>query len=229
MPLTHDQQIRIENLRADFVSGEQMRDLIGVFPRDQYTYGRFRQYATLLSKRKIAEKDSLFSRFVFEGFLQHYRLLPRRSGALQLGMTSESLGQTIEALTLKGWIDINDLTMPSDLIDESFIRSIYTLFPSMQGVLFTDHTDFCRQLHEAIRNEFKITVDTVYCTTSQARGDNPVEIANSICVVSHQPSSIRNEIMMDFGKPISLPPDTCSRILIEQNLNDLKPFVLGQI
>jgi len=152
-----------------------------------------------------------------------------KTGAVQLGMTTDSLGKTVDGLISMGWIDVNDLTIPADLVDESLIRSIHTLFPSLNGVMFGDHSDFCRELHAAIRNEINVDVQTVLCSTSQAKGDNPVDIANSYCLISHEPMSIRNEIMMDFGKPISLPPDVCSRKFIEENRTELEQYTLTRI
>lgn len=220
---------RFEILKKEFVTAEEIRAIFGINIGDSYTLPRLEGFIAKMSHNKNKIDGDKYSRYFVERFLQFYRLIPFNFAAIRLGMNEQSFKIVLEKLDEKGIIIQNTLNYPEDLIDESIIKDFHKFFNATQNTIFSSHTNYCYKLHLAIADELKYEVEAVFCQTSEYLKEPDKLYAHNTCYISKQPTSLKYTQYMNFGKPISLLPDLCSKLFLYQNRSELEKYVFGDI
>jgi hypothetical protein len=90
--------------------------------------------------------------------------------------------------------------------------------------VFGDHRDYCQQLHQEIERDLNVKVTPVYCVTSVAASETPVDYGHDFDCLTFQPIGIKYQVWLDFKKPMYLSPDRCGSAFYVQNESLLKKF-----
>jgi hypothetical protein len=161
----------------------------------------------------------------FETFLQNRNLVPLKWMALQLGMTLESLRNLRRQMDEAG--PLLAYHVSPDLIGKSFEDDLLAELPQYRFRTFSDHDDFCRQLHGWTLERYGVPIQPEVCITSQ-RVRRGTGYAKYIDIITHEPLSPRYQMWLDFGKWMTLPPDRCSILLFAAHRQEITPYVAGK-
>jgi hypothetical protein len=179
-----------------------------------------------LKKRRHKCPEGEISRYEIEAFMQEKSVVPKKWMAAQLGTDAVSLDELLNRLPTIGMRRERYDVYP-DLIDRSLPRDIVSSLPSLEFLTFSDHSSFCKRLHEELHRFLDIQVEPLFCATSVCIGDNPKQYASNFDCITLDPISGRHQMWLDFLKPLNLPPDRCSKRLYAMNREELKPFCAG--
>jgi len=224
--LNSTEKRRLSWLLKEFISPSAISDIVGIDPLDSFVHPMLRETADRLG-RPLQAGDGGISRYVVELWLQRQRLLPRRTAALQLGMTEESFGAILDNLVNRGSILPLNEALPTTLVSEETVRGLRRHFSSLQGRTFSTQTEFSRRLHAAAKSELGVKVEPVQCKVSAALDDSPVDYAFYLCAISHEPVGLRYAEILDSGKPLRLSPDEVSWATIARAYKSLRPKLMG--
>lgn len=168
-----------------------------------------------------------YHRHAFESYLQAGRWLPMKWAAVHQGMTQASFKEVVARLVEKG-LDMHgvlDGRLEEHLIQEVAIQKFRDYFPALQNLFIPEYQDYCERLHEVIRADLGITVEPLWCITSQWLGEERISYAHEYDAVTLEPVGLKWQVWLDFGKPINLYPDVCAtrtyvehRALLESKL-----------
>jgi len=106
-------------------------------------------------------------RFAFELFLQHFKLIPLKYASIQLGMSEDSLKTVIKKMQTDGEFPYQVDIDSSKVIEVSLIENFVQLFPQLDKTIFSSQPARCKDIHEAIKKEFRIEVKPIFCKTSE--------------------------------------------------------------
>lgn len=175
--------------------------------------------------------DERAPRFHIEWFLQLQQLDSIRFAAANLGMTPESLVGLIPRLPELG-LRRNYLPYPGvSLVDHSLADDLTRSLPAMRFKTFETYTSFCQSLHEALRTEIQFDVEPLYCATQAEMAGEENErplIASTWDDLTMLPLSVKHQVWLDLGKPMSLPPDRCSKLFYARNREELHGRLAGR-
>lgn len=141
-----------------------------------------------------------------------------------LGMQEQSLRRLVGTKDQLGLVA--DYIYFDELVQASFKDDVAGALESLRFRTFGSHSDFCRRLHNALKQEQGIDVDPLFCATSELLDEKP-ECAHYFDCLTLRPLSVRHSLWLDFRKPLVLPPDRCSRLLFAENQDELRPHVAG--
>jgi hypothetical protein len=223
--LTPEQVARLAALRGSYVNQAFLEDFYGLQP-DSALMGAFRAWAARYRRREAAEKPSgEVHRHAIETFFQTERLLPMRWAAARVGMTQRSLEEVLTQ------IRADDPFLPKgpseQLIPEQLLGNLSSYFPALRNRLFSDHHDFCRELHEAILTTMGLDVEALHCVTAKALGEPDPDYVHDVDAITLEPMGLRYQVWLDFKKPMSLRPDACSLLLYARERPLLSPYLFG--
>ena len=113
-----------------------------------------------------------------------------------------------------------------------------TNLPGLRFRTFTDHESFCSRLHEAVSQELGISLQTIHdnslwCATDQwlaeraGDGDYPRRFAQVFDCITCDALSLAHATWLDFGKPMSLGPDRCSKLTYVRHHEELSRYNAG--
>lgn len=221
-----DENSRLARLFDEWLEPQMIVDIVGIDPMDSFIGPSLGTFAGRL-RRKHADSKGKFSRHVVEVWLQHHRLLPMHAAALQVGMTEDSLRTVLAALFDTGLVANINTSLPPSLIGEDVIRSFHRSFGTLQGRIFSDQSDFCDRLHEAVKQELSVQVTPVFCTVSEVLDRQEPDYAYYRCAVSHQPVGLRYAEAIDTKKPLRLPPDEVSWLTLCRGYDEIAPHLMG--
>jgi len=214
-------------ITKDWVPFEVLRILYGISRDDEALWGGFRAWPnTLRRPREVIRPDEI-NRHFFETFLQQSGLLPLKWAAARLGMQDDSFNELFEALRAKGRISEPDVFFTAQTVRESFIRSIHQIFPDLKHRVFGDYNSFCLSLHRAIKKNLKIRVKGLFCVTSRALKEEPMDFAYEFDCLNGEPVGLRYQVWLDTKKPINLRPDVCSTKLYYEHEEELKHMLFS--
>jgi hypothetical protein len=165
------------------------------------------------------------SRWLAEAFLQDHRTQALPWAAARLGMKRESLTELLAALPRLG-LRRNYELYPG-IIDETLSEDLIRSLRGLRLRTFGTHDGFCQLLHEAIRDLVGINIKPEYCATSIEMDEYPKLFAYHLDSISLKPLSVRHSVWLDLGKPFSLAPDRCSKLLYAENRDELKGLLAG--
>ena len=168
--------------------------------------------------------DGQVNRFAFESFLAANKAETPKWLAASLGMTTESflsvlnqreaLGIIRNPLFSDCVIDINFREVLKDSIRESKFRS------------FASHSGFCKWLHSRLGERLNRQIQPLLVADSRYPDES--DFAYSFDCITKAPLGLREQIWLNFKKPISLSPDKCAKDVYFHFKRYLKPFLLGR-
>ncbi len=227
MQMTPEERARVEALQRDWITPEEAKDIVGVNPWDPSLEGMLLAYGQTLRNSPSPFKEGYVSRFMLEGYLQDHRFITERAASVRLGMTLESFLKVISALEERGLVPPSR-GCPAGTVSLDVVENIHQRLPGPhKKQLFISASDYCAKLHIKIKNQLSIEVEPVFCTTSQALKETPLVYAYDYCRISGQPTGLPNRVYMNFGKPLRLAPDICSRLFFFKHQEELNALVLG--
>jgi len=226
--MNQEQIKKLKVLQTQWIDPKLLTDLYGIRLPDESLLGMFRAWAGRFRRMKVVEQNNhLYDRHALERCFQFHRLLPVKWGAARLGMERDSFVELLEILDQRSLIIRNVGNFTDQLIEESLIRDMSKLFPGLPNTVFGDHSDYCRNLHQAIHNDFGISVRPLRCVTSETLGDDPPDYAYEFDVITSEPIGTRYQVWLDLGKPICLKADACSLRLFAAEQEILSPFLMA--
>ncbi len=179
------------------------------------------------SPRRKRWEEERPSRFLIEGFLRDQRLESTKWAACRLGMNESSFGLILEALPRIGLRKRRYEVYPG-LISVSLSDDLDGHLPSMKFRTFGDHRNYCEFLHKDLRTILNVSIQPLWCATSSRLANSPLgyprEFARHFDCITLEPLSVRHQMILDFGKPIYLPPDLCSKLLYVQNRSMVEAY-----
>jgi len=226
-PTDEDLRERISAYRATIFPWEFVDAYYGLQKGDPVFKRVERWVAALRSPREFQCAEGV-DRRLLEYYLQTYQLVPRRWAAAELGMDVGSFDTTLAQLKAQGPFLPVGHDVSTSLVARSFLSQFHGQFPSIANRIFSDHTDKCRRVHDAIESELSIKVTTLWCETSR-RIDPKGEwdYAHDFDCLSFEPVGIRYQVWLDFAKPMNLRPDACSELTFAAFENKLRPYFFG--
>jgi len=237
MAMNSTEARRLEMLRGRMVDEQYVRDYYGV---DHIADARelredMQAYRNSTFRSPPDEPPGLFDRYVIEGFCQARGLLPRKWEAARLGLRVEML-ETILQRRLELPTPLRkEYVQYGCLVEESLTEDLVRSLPDLRYRTFYDHETFCERLHWALRNSLDITEEDMWhaklwCATDATMGDladYPRRYASHFDSLTCQPLSLAHQLWLDFGKPLFLGADRCSRLFFVENEASLQSFVAG--
>jgi hypothetical protein len=202
---------KLKNARCklDWASGKYGID----FNAEKQLLGRFRAWASRFKNINDVMDSTTIDRFVFESFLQFYKLIPLKYAAIQLGTDDVSLKEIIKKMQADGMLPYHADFDSLQIIEEPLIDNFTKLFPQLNGYIFSSHSSRCKAIHEAVKNDLKIDVKPLFCKTSELIDDSPeYEYAYEFDALTSEPMGVKYQLWMDTEKPIILKPDACSML-----------------
>lgn len=114
-------------------------------------------------------------------------------------------------------------------IAQSFAEDLRLRLPGMRFLTFADHTRFCLRLHTELAKVLGSRPNALICKTSQSIEEYPLEMAEYFDCITLEPLSGKHAVWLDFGKPLHLPPDRCSKLVFVRSRQELTPYLAGNI
>lgn len=227
-------QERINLLLQQHWSFAEIRNWFGVdlSAEPQRLLAQYRIWAEQYrSNSKVLDMEGeSIHRNLFELFLQHRGLTAVRSAAIQWGMDQVSFQQVLSASLDKGFISEAEAKGDfQDVYRASLIADFHKRFPKLERMTFVSYSGFISYLHKEIKNSLNVSVNPLFCLTSQALGEEPLEYAYSFDSITNEPMGIGFNIWLETKKPIQLRPDLCSWITYVRFEEILKDHLLGQV
>lgn len=213
----------IENLKSSCVDLDYFRRLNGTeWPTDR-SFGL--GIGNFLNGRSGSCPGGKVDRYGFEQFLRSQKLAPRNDLAARLGMTPESLDQLIPRLPELGLskkYEVYEGIYQAGLGDD-----LTNILPGFRFRTFGSHDFFCEFLHAKIGEALGLKIQPMYCRTSERIGDQRM-FASTWDNILLEPLSVKHSVWLDFGKPLSLAPDRCSKLFYAEHHEEMKPYLAGQ-
>ncbi len=178
--------------------------------KEELLLGRFRTWAMRFKKKKNVMNSGGIDRFAFESFLQFSQLLPFRYAAARLGMTEASLREILDKMSAEGILSYNMTQDTQGTVSKRLVDDFVQFFPRLSREMPDEHSEYCRRLHETLRTELNIEIESLICDTSKQFRDEPREYAYEFDMLTSEPVSVKYQLWLDIGKPVSLKPDVFS-------------------
>ena len=224
--MTHDESGRLELLRSGpCVPARYIQEYYGLnWPLPEKADDDFRQQMKSRPARYACQAEEC-PRYQVEAFLQNNRLMTKKLSAARLGMKEESFTLLLASLPRLG------LSRPYEvyptLILETLRDDLTQNLPDFRYRTVGDHDSHCRRLHQALHDSLGLKIIAEYCHTSIELGEQPPHYAKTIDNITLSPLSVAHQVWLDFGKPISLPADLCSKLFYADNRDALSGCLAG--
>lgn len=190
-----------------------------------------RDFARFLTSRKISPPpDGKVDRYAFEMFLQSQRMASRNEMAAALGMRPESLDAVIPRLGEIGLSRRYDVYEQGFIIDEALKEDLIQALDGLRFRTFGTHDSFCELLHNRLRSTLndEVEIEGLFCKTADRLGEQR-RYASMWDAVNLEPLSVGHDVWLDFGKPIMLPPDCCSKLFYAENQEEMHRHLAGGV
>lgn len=218
------ERARFDALHNEFIPLALAKDILGLDVQDEDVRARLDAFVELAQSAHPVFAAGGVSRFLIEEFLNLYKLYPLRTAAARLALQVPSLLEVLDGLAIR-----KRLARPAETwgVSRAVIDHLWRYFGALKNRVFGSHDDMCSQLHAAVANELGIKIVPLLCSTSITRHDQPYDYAYAVCPLSLEPTSIRHQIWLNFGKWLRLEPDFCSLKFYAANRAELQPLVFG--
>jgi hypothetical protein len=229
--MTDEQERRFLMLRNEWCDLQFIQELYGLDLRKEVRFQKhFQAWAEQRGRATVLREGSEVHRYRFETFLQSQKLLTRKWAALRLGMKDESLNELLNHLNGRDLvISYYPSAEPYQLVGEKIDNDILELFDEFRFRTFADHNNFCRRMHHAIEQKFGVKIEPEFDVTSRflSRQQQDWDYAHDWDAITLEPVSLQYQVWLDFGKPMNLRPDCCSKLFYVQERDQLKNYVAG--
>jgi hypothetical protein len=177
-------------------------------------------------RRRTSCHDGNVSRYELEAFVQQKEVMPKKWMAARLGMTEDSLDALLDGLPGLQ-MRPQRYVVYNRLIAKSLYDDLAPNLPGLRFRVFSDENAFCQRLHTEIERTLKIFVQPLFCETSERLGEEPKQFARDFDCITLKALSGKHQVWLDFGKPLNLSPDRCSKVFYAENREILRSFSFG--
>jgi hypothetical protein len=224
-----EEKRRLSILRKDILSKPEFERLYGIpysemeiIKEDDAILFRLINDAlrtgTALFLRNKPIPEGFVSRFAFERALEKNKISLIRNAAISIGISEDDFRKVLEKMSQK-------MVIGNSFVYDSAIEILKNMTQDSYTTIFGNHSELCKEIHKKIKTYYKITVSPIICEVAKKKGED--YLANSFCAISRIPTSIKYQVMMKFGKPLQLRPDTCSALTVLRFKKILQPFTWG--
>lgn len=225
-----EQKWRLANLSQPDVDPTFLSELHGLeWPFANELRADFEQMvASLRTRPTLAEERA--PRFLIERFLDIQELHSLRFAAATLGMQQESLRDLLPRLKKLGLRTNYEPYPETGLIGRSLSEDLTRKLPGLRFKTFGTHDSFCELLHHALREELHWEAQPLFCATQKEMADaenGDRMYAATWDNLTMQPLSVKHQVWLDLGKPLSLTPDRCSKLCYARNRERLRGDLAG--
>jgi hypothetical protein len=214
---------RLADLRSDWIDESTLKAIYGLDLTNQAFERDLIRWDRLLRRPRDVLKEGKIRRFALETYFQHKKLMPARWAGARIGMDNHSFDEIIQVVEERGLSE--EFRTNTGLVSEAIDRLLIQILPPLQNRIFSDHDNFCRRLHEVIKDEWGLAIQPLHCVTAVALKERDYSYA--FCMLTDQPVGLRYRVWLDLGKPMNLPPDTCSYVAYFDNQALLASALLG--
>jgi len=212
--------------------------------RDYYGLSDLRQNNNLhtalvrFSTSNPIEANGNVDRYALELFMQKQESLPRKWFAASLGGTVDLLDLILKNRDAIG-LPPRAYELFKELIDRRLHDDLLASVKSLRFRTFSDRESFCYRLHDALAAELRMNYEkeirplSLWCETDswlaqKGDGDYPSRYALDFDCITCKPISVAHAAWLDFGKPMTLGPDRCSKRTYAQNWQELSAVRAGR-
>lgn len=212
---------RLEQFRRKFWTWEELASWYGVSEADRTLLDDTERFGGTVDLPSVFKEGPTphYNRWHFEVFLQRQELVPVRFVAAELAISIEQLQAVIEHLladTLPP--GINRIPQPRrspNVLWKNFLRDVHKAFNSMRRTIFANHPAYIRLLHQTIRDELGVAVDTITTPCVENNSDtgqliDTVRPQYFVDCITDEPVALGGHVYLDFRKPAELALDICS-------------------
>jgi hypothetical protein len=229
--MDHQQEQRFANLSHADVEPRFLLELHGLeWPFRGELLSDFEQMlANFRHRPELA--DDRAPRFHIERFLDLQELDSPRFAAAKLGMTQDSLQALLPRLPEIGLRTNYEPYRGIGLIGRSLSEDLTRKLPGLRFKTFGTHDAFCELLHKALKNVLGFDAVPLYCATQDemAAAENGYRMfAATWDNLTMLPLSVKHQVWLDLGKPLSLAPDRCSKLFYARNRERLIGHLVGR-
>jgi len=229
--MTEAQKGRFSLLQNEWCGFQFIHELYGVdLSRENRFLRHFRAWAEQRGRAEAVRGEREIHRYRFETFLQTQKLLPKKWGAIRLGMKVESLDQVLAKMSDLGLVfAYYPSEEPNQFVGEKLDHDLLEVFDDFRFRTFSDHNDFCHRLHQAIEQKYGITIRPEFDVTTQflSNDQRHWDYAHDWDAINIAPVSLQFQVWLDLGKPMNLRPDCCSTLFYVHERELLKDYVVG--
>jgi hypothetical protein len=175
--------------------------------------------------------DDRAPRFHVERFLDVQELDSLKFAAAKLGMQPDSLQDLLPRLPEIGLRTNYEPYTGLGLIGRSLSADLTRKLPGLRFKTFGTHDAFCELLHAALSDVLEFEAEPLYCATQEemAAAENAYRMfASTWDNLTMQPLSVKHQVWLDLGKPLSLTPDRCSKLFYARNRDRLCGHLAGR-
>jgi hypothetical protein len=224
-------QWRLGNLRRAHVDVDFLKELHGIsWPLEDELGQDFDSWLRHVRHEQIPQGSA--PRYQIERFLASRGLESLRYMAARLGMQPQSLEGLLPRLPELGLRKTYTPYAQLGLIDKNLAEDLTRLLPGLRFRTFGDHDSFCEFLHGLLPQSLRgVSIGPLWCQTSlkmSAYENGYKRYASTWDNIQMEGLSGAHQVWLDFGKPMSLPPDRCSKLFYAQNRNILSGHLLGR-
>lgn len=213
-------QYKIDLFSKSIWSLSDVKEFFKFDPMDS----RFKEKYEIWYKVKYNEKLDINNINIWrlEEYLKWQGLIQIDAAAAKLGMETNSfktvLREYIEKYTAKTYFT-------DDLVYKDVVQDI-TKYLFININIFKTHSEYCKKIHDKLKeNGLKVT--PLYCATSVILGESETLLSSNIDDFTGEPVSEEYSLWLDFKKPITLKPYTCSVKTYALYRGILKQYLMG--
>jgi hypothetical protein len=166
------------------------------------------------------------SRYDLEGFMAWANVSTKKWMAVRVGMSEPSLEDLLAKLDALGMQRVR-YEIGSEFVADSLSDDLARYVPALRFLTFGDHIAYCERLHAELAKTLGLTVQRLFCATSDRLQEYPRQFAAYFDCLTLEPLSVRHSMSLNFPKPLYLPPDRCSKLFYLENHEVLKRFIAG--
>ncbi len=159
--------------------------------------------------KKPVSQGAKFSRFAFEQFLIFFGLLSPIDAAFRIGMDRASFGRVVQYAKEQLGVPDQAIGLEDMAFREDFVDRLHHFFPTLRNRTFSDHSLYCKALHEAFRGE-GLEIEARYDPVSMILDKSDPDLVHGMDIITCEPMGLRYSVWLNFGKPFSLEPDKTS-------------------
>ena len=187
----------------------------------------FRQWQEQ-SRRKnncFHENETKVNRWLFELFLQHNNLITTLMAGIEVSMLQNDFINLLDKMQQKGMILGGCFfDCKCGVIPEPIVSNLQLCFNSLKFKSFWNTSEYIEILHKTITQELDMQFNPVRPFLSDIENGYATEYD----IITGKPFESRDQVWLDFGKPIALKPDICSIYTYVMYKHELEGYLFSQ-